>query len=41
MDSFWGGLLGRVSSDVSSGVCMGEGSQIFWIRFGGEQVSSM
>ena len=28
------GLSGRVSSEVSSDVCMGEGSQIL-IRFGG------
>ena len=28
------GLSGRVSSEVSSDVCMGEGSQIFWVRFG-------
>ena len=38
-DSFWGGLSGRVSSEVSSDVqlvaCMGECAQIFWIRFGG------
>ena len=35
MDSFWGGLSGRVLSKVSSDVCMGEGSQILSIRFGG------
>ena len=28
LDSFWGGLSGRVSSEVLSDVCMGEGSQI-------------
>ena len=28
MDSFFGGLSGRVSSDVSSDVCMGEGSRL-------------
>ena len=28
MDSFWGTLSGRVSSEVSSDVCLGEGSQI-------------
>ena len=27
-------LSGRVSSEVSSDVCMGEGSQFFWVRFG-------
>ncbi len=32
---FGRGLSGRVSSEVSSDVCMGEGSQIIWIRFWG------
>ncbi len=40
-----GGLSGRVPSegsfDVQLVVCMGECTQIFWIRFGGQQVSSM
>ena len=39
MDAFCGGLSGRVSSEVSFDVqlvvCMGECTQIFWIRFGG------
>ena len=42
---FGGGLSGRVSSeasfDVQLVVCMGECTQIFWIRFVGQQVSSM
>ena len=36
-----GELLGRVSCQVSFDVCMGECTQIFWIPFGGQQVSSM
>ena len=39
------GLSGRVPSEEKSDVqlvaCMGECTQIFWIRFGGQQVSSM
>ena len=42
---FWGGLSGRVpsewSSDVQLVVCTGECTQIIWIRFGGQQVSSI
>ena len=38
-------LSGRVQSEMSSDVqlvvCMGERMQMFWIRFGGHQVSSM
>ena len=30
----FGGVSGRVLSEVSSDICMGEGLQIFWIRFG-------
>ena len=41
----FGGLSGRVpsegSSDVQLVVCMGECTQIFWVCFGGQQVSSM
>ena len=36
-----GGRSGRVLSDVQLVVCMGECTQIFWIRFGGQQVSLM
>ena len=38
---FWGRVPCEGSSDVQLVVCMGECTQIFWIRFGGQQVSSM
>ena len=39
---FWGCLAGcEVSFDVQLVVCMAESTQTFWIRFGGQQVSSM